>query len=61
MAILRREVRTQLTTGGLFARVFIVGAVAQLGARQSGTLKVTGSIPVSSTLFQSLSTSNSFI
>ncbi len=33
----------------MFARVFTVGAVAQLGARQNGILEVTGSTPVGST------------
>src|SRR5262249_41637511 len=32
-----------------WAKDYGIGAVAQLGARQSGTLEVTGSIPVGST------------
>ena len=45
------ETRAQLTAGGVSARLFIVGAVAQLGARLDGIQEVTGSTPVSSTSY----------
>ncbi len=49
-----RKRRAELTAWAASARVLIVGAVAQLGARLNGIQKVAGSNPASSTLFNSL-------